>query len=296
MAVLGCAIAGLGHGAASASHNSKDCGVLSSGSSDYRVHALKLKCKVARKASAKYLRSGTPRAGYDCAPTEGDNFYCQDPPKAYWVIRLSAKQAVAHPGHGAISVTVDGDGQSYEPAEVTIGVNDAVIWFWTGVVSRNHSVTADPGQAESFDSDPEGPPTNATHPEGDSFSYTFRKEGAFTYHCQVHAGMTGVVNVVGLPTSTDLRLNGFRVVGRGDSIHTRFFLSSAADVVFRFTQWRSSRWHDVETVSRKGRKGRNTFDFPAESLEPGRYRLQLTAYDAQNQRAASQEPFALRGD
>ena len=86
--VLACAIGWVSPGLASASHNSKDCGVVSRGANDYRVRAMKLKCKVARKGSVKYLRSEEPRAGFDCAPTSGGSFYCQDPPKAYWGIRL----------------------------------------------------------------------------------------------------------------------------------------------------------------------------------------------------------------
>ncbi len=205
----------------------------------------------------------------------------------------SVAPAGAHPGHGAIAVTVDGDATRYSPAEVKIGVNDSVVWFWSGVVSRDHSVTADAGQAEAFDSDPAGPPTAATHPDGDSFSHTFRHKGRFTYHCQVHPEMTGVVNVVGLPGSEDLRVNGFRVAGRDDSIHVRFTLSRRADVVFRLTQWRKPNWEAVKTLSRKARKGRNVFDFPARNLDAGRYRLALTAYDARNGRAAIQGPFSL---
>ena len=86
--LLACACAVSLPGPATAGHNSKDCGIVSQGTTDYRVHALRLKCKVARKGTAKYLRTQEPRSGYDCAPTEGGSFYCQDPPKAYWGIRL----------------------------------------------------------------------------------------------------------------------------------------------------------------------------------------------------------------
>ncbi len=196
--------------------------------------------------------------------------------------------AGAHPGHGTEAVTVDGDAFRFAPAEVTIGVNASVYWFWQGVVSRDHSVTTNPGQAESFDSDPDGPPTNETHPAGDSFTHTFRQEGRFTYRCKVHPGMTGVVNVVAPPTSDSLRLNGLRVVDRGDSIHVRFFLSKKADVVTRITRWRKPRWRPVETVNRGGRKGRNELDLPADSLAPGRYRLRVTAYDDLNRSAADE--------
>jgi plastocyanin len=203
-----------------------------------------------------------------------------------------AAPAAAHPGHGAEVVTVDGDLFRFAPAEVTVAVNQPVIWFWQGDVSRDHSVTADPGQAESFDSDPDGPPTDETHPAGDSFTYTFREQGRFTYHCKVHPGMTGVVNVVALPAS-DLRLDRLRVADRGDSIRVRFFLSKKADVVTRLTRWRNPHWRPVETLNRDGRKGRNELDLPADSLQPGRYRLRVTAYDELNRRAAKEAPFKI---
>jgi hypothetical protein len=88
IAAVVCVLAGAAPEAASAGHNGKNCGILSSGASDYRIHAMRLKCKVARRSSAKYLRSGQARAGFDCAPTAGGSFYCQDPPKAYWGVRL----------------------------------------------------------------------------------------------------------------------------------------------------------------------------------------------------------------
>jgi hypothetical protein len=73
---------------ATAGHISKDCGVLSHRSHDYRIHAAHLKCKAARRASLKYLKKEKPRRGFDCAPTAGHSFYCQDPPKSYSGIRL----------------------------------------------------------------------------------------------------------------------------------------------------------------------------------------------------------------
>jgi plastocyanin len=205
----------------------------------------------------------------------------------------SVAPAGAHPGHGAESVTVDGDSFSYAPAEVTIGVGESVIWFWQGVVSHDHSVTADPGQAESFDSDPAGPPTSETHHNGDSFSHTFREEGRFSYHCQVHPGMTGVVNVVPIPGSSPLRLNGLRAADRGRRIHLRFFLSKPADLVVRVTHWRKPRWHGVKTYTPKGDQGRNELELSTGVLDPGRYRLELTAYDLQNHRASDQVAFSV---
>ncbi len=213
------------------------------------------------------------------------------------LVLCSVAPAGAHPGHGAESVTIDGDAFRYAPAEVTVGVRDSVIWFWRGVVSRDHSVTADPGQTEAFDSDPGGPPTNQTHPAGDLFSHTFREEGRFTYHCKVHEGMTGVVNVVAVPgiSAHPLRLSGIRVSTHGDEAEARFRLSKRADLVARISEWRKPHWRGVKTINANGRKGRNEIELPAGPLGPGRYRLTLNAYDDQNRRASGQEPFSIKG-
>ena len=205
----------------------------------------------------------------------------------------SVAPAGAHPGHGAEAVTVDGDAFRYAPAEVTVGVGDSVVWFWQGAVSRDHSVTADPGQAESFDSDPDGAPTNATHPAGDSFSQTFREEGRFTYYCKVHPSMTGVVTVVPVPGASPLRLTGLRAADRGQRIHVRLFLSERADLVIRIAEWRKPRWRPVGTFNQRGRKGRNELALAAGPLKAGRYRLFVAAYTSQDQRALDQVSFTV---
>jgi hypothetical protein len=71
-----------------AGHASKRCGIVSKGSGDYRVRASFMSCKAARRGSVKYLRTQQPRPGFDCAPTEGGSFYCQNGRKAYWAVEL----------------------------------------------------------------------------------------------------------------------------------------------------------------------------------------------------------------
>src|SRR5688572_12196058 len=75
------------------------------------------------------------------------------------VLVLLPAASGAHPGHGLEPVVVDGDSFAYEPATVTVGVGDSLVWTWDGNLFNNHSVTADPGQAEQFDSDPGRLPT-----------------------------------------------------------------------------------------------------------------------------------------
>jgi hypothetical protein len=88
LAILACSLSAGPPELALAGHQGKDCGIVSQGSQDYRVRALAMPCRQARRGSVRYLRTQEPRAGFDCAPTAGDNFYCQKPPKAYWAIRL----------------------------------------------------------------------------------------------------------------------------------------------------------------------------------------------------------------
>lgn len=201
------------------------------------------------------------------------------------VLVLGATAAApAHPGHGADSVTVAGDTFRYSPFRITVGTGDAVVWFWDGRV-RNHSVTADPGQAEQFDSDPGGPPTNASHPEGSSFSHVFQNEGVFTYFCKNYANMRGEVEVVELPPATAApRLSDLRV-SDGPDATARYRLSKRAQVVARIAERRKRGWRTVASFSRTGGAGQNRLGLGGEDLGEGRHRLSLVAYDDADQRS-----------
>lgn len=86
----------------------------------------------------------------------------------------------------------------FAPQSVQIQPGDTVVWTFKGA---NHSVTADEGQSESFDSDPDEP--FPVHPIDDTFSHTFNSPGRFTYFCKVHpTTMKGTV-VVGDPGGGD---------------------------------------------------------------------------------------------
>jgi plastocyanin len=82
----------------------------------------------------------------------------------------------------------------YSPGTVTIDTGQKVTWNWAGP-DKNHTVTSNSGQSESFESHP-GVPTAAVSdgPAGETFSHTFTHAGTFTYFCRVH-GFTGKVKV-----------------------------------------------------------------------------------------------------
>ena len=71
---------------------------------------------------------------------------------------------------------------AFNPASVTIAVGTAVTWENQDGV--NHNVIADDGSFKSLDLSP-----------GQTFSFTFKKAGTYTYTCNIHPNMKGTVVV-----------------------------------------------------------------------------------------------------
>jgi plastocyanin len=162
-----------GQATAAAGHEAKRCGLLAKGNAAYRIKARKLTCRFARRSARAYLNRRSAAAGFDCyRPGTNVAFYCANGAKAYWGERLSAT-AAAHPGHGPVRVDVRG--LAFRPAAIRVGTGDTVLWVWTGP-DLDHTVTADPGQAEQFDSDPSGTPA---HGPNDSFAHRFSGPGTY---------------------------------------------------------------------------------------------------------------------
>jgi plastocyanin len=198
--------------------------------------------------------------------------------------------ALAHPGHGPI--TVDVGNFAYKPADIVVGQGDAVVWTFDNAIDRNHSITAGPGQADAFDSDP----GTASPPQKDRYSFythTFNTVGTFSYFCKNHAGMRGTVKVVSVagtvdtipPTVSRVRLGRTRGCGksRRGCRTTRtvlaFDLSEKADVIARVQRRRKGKWRNVREFDISGRKGRNRRKLSFRRLKPGAYKLLLRAYD-----------------
>lgn len=188
--------------------------------------------------------------------------------------------AYAHPGHGpAVVQALDVPDNRFEPASVTVGVGDNVIWEWNGAV-RNHSVTADDG---SFDSDPGKTPNEIQHPQNDTFTHRFERTGTFGYHCKVHSSMTGQVTVVDVGGSdvTAPRISGARVSRRAGRYRLHFSLSEPGDVLVRIRRGgRTLRALDVS-----GRQGENRRRIRTAGLKPGRYAVLLIAFDGADNRS-----------
>lgn len=209
---------------------------------------------------------------------------------------IAAAPTVSHPGHGYLPVSIKN--LSYSPATLDALQGDTVIWFWEGA-DRNHSVTADPGQDEVFDSDPAGPPSQSTHSSSDSFSHRFTQVGTFNYHCKVHPSMRGTVRVAPFgggeapPDETAPALS--KVVAEPSRFCVRrgrrcrrpgtvleFTLGEKADVLIEIRRRKGSRSHGgvVDALDPRGRVGRNRVKLRGGRLKPGAYRLSVVATDA----------------
>ena len=98
------------------------------------------------------------------------------------------------PVPSSADVSIDDD--QFVPATVTIAVGGTVTWTHNG--TNPHTVTDD---GEAFDSSPNCganplPFLSDCLEQGDTYSATYAEAGSFPYHCKVHGGMTGTVNVV----------------------------------------------------------------------------------------------------
>jgi plastocyanin len=204
---------------------------------------------------------------------------------------------LGHPGHGPIEVQVGDD--FLRPAQTRVAVGDTVVWKWLGP-DGNHSVTADPGQAESFDSDPGKATSEIAHPAGFAFTHQFTKRGSFTYRCRVHASMAGQVTVIALPprdvtrpSLSKLSVRPGRVCPRSTArcratrAYVHLSLSEPATVVARMDRAASGRWHLVRTFDFDALRGRVRHRLHVRGFEPGPYRLRLVAYDYANNRSRS---------
>ncbi|WP_205695635.1 plastocyanin/azurin family copper-binding protein [Conexibacter sp. SYSU D00693] len=187
-------------------------------------------------------------------------------------------------------------GYAFSPSSVTIAANEEVLWTWTGL-DRNHSVTAEPGQAEAFDSDPQGV---RPAPQGRGYSWVFRTPGTYRYLCKVHPTMRGTVVVTPAadgagtttdPTSTspaadDTRpvVDRLRVTRRARSkLAVRFRLDERADVELGVERLRPGRSAQrVLTRSLNRAAGTHRATLGVQRLRRGRYRLTVSAIDAAN--------------
>lgn len=182
---------------------------------------------------------------------------------------------LGHPGHGPTQVDVVDN--AFNPISKRITVGDTVIWYFSGT---NHTVTSDPGESETFDSDPGLLPPD--HSPGDTFSHVFTRAGTYRYHCDIHGGMTGAIIVDPAPSAdtTAPSFSKLKIRPKRVWAYFRFTLSESATVIGRLDRRRDGKWRRKRTFDFEAAAGKTRRRLRIKSLAPGRYRLRLRAIDA----------------
>jgi plastocyanin len=188
--------------------------------------------------------------------------------------------ALAAPAWGA-TTDVQVRNFAFSPSAITIQPGDSVRWTFSGP-DLNHSVTADPGQTETFDSDPGD--SSPLHAPGDQFSHTFVAAGSFTYYCKVHSYMRGRVDVQAPgsgppPDTTAPTVSSLNVKGGTRKRRTRIAFSLSEDAGVRMT-FRRKGGKSPKPLTRQGTAGKNVVRVSRRRVRPGRYTLRLVATDA----------------
>jgi plastocyanin len=177
---------------------------------------------------------------------------------------------------------------AFTPTPVTITQSDTVTWKFAGP-DTNHSVTSDPMQADSWDSDP-GPGV-ILHPVGSTFAHKFDVLGSFTYFCKVHSNMHGRVIVkapgsdIRPPKITALKATGGRTCPkppgkcRARPTSVSFKLSEAGKIKLTVPG------RPKAAVARAGKKGTATVRISTKLLPPGSYKVNVVATDAAGNRS-----------
>ncbi|GBC71271.1 Plastocyanin [Candidatus Calditenuaceae archaeon HR02] len=79
------------------------------------------------------------------------------------------------------------DDKYYNPARLSISVGDTVVYVNEDEVPHTFTASMVPSGASKFDSGPVNP--------GDSYRYTFRVSGTYTYYCMLHPHKGGIIEV-----------------------------------------------------------------------------------------------------
>jgi plastocyanin len=85
-----------------------------------------------------------------------------------------------------VGATVHLGAAAFTPGDVTINHGTAV--RWVNDTGFSHTITPDPGQAVTFTA-------KSVSGQNTTYDVAFATAGTYAYHCQIHAGMTGVVHV-----------------------------------------------------------------------------------------------------
>ncbi len=180
----------------------------------------------------------------------------------------------------AFDWSVDVIDYEFQPKERQIAVGDSVTWNFA---VDGHTATSKPGQADSWNSAPDG----GTNPAGVPFRKVFNKPGRYQYICVPHqAFMPQGVIQVGTDTVPD-SIDNFKSKRTGNRVKLSFELNEPATVTYKL-KGRSRR-----TV-KKGRLAAGRHSITLRRLKRGTYRGVLTVVDDFDKKLTPRNFFVIR--
>ncbi|HEX2125874.1 MAG TPA: plastocyanin/azurin family copper-binding protein [Thermoleophilaceae bacterium] len=199
--------------------------------------------------------------------------------------------ALAAPASAADQTVFARSNSVFDPASVTVNVDDTVTWRNDGGI---HNVSFDDGSY-----------TQPAQPNGTPWTVSrqFKAPGTFKYHCDFHgSSMSGTVVVQGAQQppppggdTTPPDIDGLRIVPstfcnrktktcKKTGARIEFTIDEDAKVSGRIV--RRSDGKRVGSLSITATAGEGEFAFSGKGLKLGKYRLELTPRDAAGNKAA----------
>jgi plastocyanin len=168
----------------------------------------------------------------------------------------------------------------FQPQARAIAVGDSVTWNFA---VDGHTATSKPGQADSWNSAPDG----GTNSAGVPFTKVFNRPGRYQYICVPHqAFMPPGVIQVGTDTVAD-SIDNFKSKRTGNRVKLSFLLTEPATVTYKL-KGRSPR-----TV-KLGRLAAGRRSFTLRRLKRGTYRGVLTVVDDFDKKITPRNFFVVR--
>jgi plastocyanin len=160
------------------------------------------------------------------------------------IVTVAAGAAPAHADTVPITVLF----QEFSPSAIDAIVGDSILW--SNVSERTHTVTAEDG---SFDS--------GELPGGNTFTTTAGAVGTIAYHCTIHAGMVGAIDVrrvilgvlppIPVPAGDQVAVKG-RTADPSTPVTIERDIGSGFHPVGTAMAARDGSWHAQITAARTG--------------------------------------------
>ncbi|MDP9134457.1 MAG: hypothetical protein M3N56_06470 [Actinomycetota bacterium] len=196
------------------------------------------------------------------------------------VVALSAIGAGAVGAGAATTADVRIRDFAFGPAYTRVEPGDSVRWMQTGSL---HTVTSRAGSPERFDSGPLLP--------GREFLRAFPAAGRYPYHCTIHPGMRGVVQVG--PDTTAPALTRLKAALGPKALRVSFRLSEGARVSATIVAASRPRQVLRRAKARQLEDGARSLSMAVGGLEPGRYRVRVRAVDRESNVAEAAKAFRV---